>query len=553
MGATNQPGDAVNPGNSAAKLRQAARGIHVEWEQAWNGIERDIRARGEEVRCRPGCASCCFTRKFCTVSEGLVILDYLEKKITPEQQERYRLRVESCASSLRKLRADGFCDSEDAFFRAGGMECPFLERGRCFIYEVRPLSCRALNVLTETSVTKCRECPAAINSIECESKQRQLRNSLEEKEGEIGAPSPPKTAKPWLLPEVMSYLWEEKQTPSVNFSREALAQRLATRGTERDETWQDDFSDFQALRAPLTLPAEGDYNQYLTLIKQKFENHELYGEIVSGEGMPEFCSLYNRNPGCTFDWTTRKFAGGGKEKEEYPYTIWMSDGLQERLMMWEAAKRSRGRVLCGGLGLGIFPQLALSLPRVDSIDIIERDPAVIHLIERAWKKQPWPRIGDCRIRLAPVEEYLETTTEKYDTVYIDTWDAIYNEYLPHLNELTRLAKPVLSPGGEVLLWAFDMMVRDFLQTVQLVIERRDKYQAVAAGQLKNIERQYPLLHRLVLWLKSHPQCSGEELLTEGYRLATKESRNLGLLILSRQPGAQALLEQKYSRHSPFMQ
>ena len=50
MGATNQPVDAAKPGNSGAKLRQAARDIHAEWEQVWNGIERDIRARGEEVR-----------------------------------------------------------------------------------------------------------------------------------------------------------------------------------------------------------------------------------------------------------------------------------------------------------------------------------------------------------------------------------------------------------------------------------------------------------------------------------------------------------------------
>ncbi len=49
-------------------------------------------------------------------------------------------------------------------------------------------------------------------------------------------------------------------------------------------------------------------------------------------------------------------------------------------MMWEAAKRCRGRVLCGGLGLGIFPQFALSLPHVESVHVVEVDTAIIELI-----------------------------------------------------------------------------------------------------------------------------------------------------------------------------
>ncbi len=63
--------------------------------------------------------------------------------------------------------------------------------------------------------------------------------------------------------------------------------------------------------------------------------------------------------------------------------------------------------------------------------------------------------------------------------------------------------------------------------------------------MENIARLYPLLHRLVGWLKQHPNGSTEELQTEAYRIATRERRNLGILVLSRQPGAHQLLEQKY--------
>ena len=534
-------------------LSRAAQDVHAEWEEAWQGLAGDIRAQGREPRCQPGCIPCCYTRKTCTLSEGVAILDYLQKNHTPEMQEQFRLRVESAAGSLRRLREDGYCDSEDRFFRAGGMECPFLEAGRCVIYEARPLSCRALNVMTDTSVEKCRQCPQAVNCIESENLHQKLQKKLDDREKKLQAPVLPAGLRPTLIPEVLSYLWEEQSTPSVLYSPAALQQKLATRGTERDETWQDDRGDFRAVRMNITLPEEGDYSHDLTLLKQQFQNHELYGQPVSGKGIPEFCTLYKRNENCRFDWGTRKFTGWEEGKDDLPYTVWMSDGLQERLMMWEAAKRCRGRVLCGGLGLGIFPQMALSLPRVDAVDVVERDPEVIALISNAWKKQPWPRRSDCRLLPSPIEEFLETTKEKYDTVYIDTWDAIYNEYLPHLNELTRLAKPILRPGGEVLLWAFDMMVRDFLQTVTLVVERRQKYAVMNKGQMKNLKLRYPLLHRLVTWLWKHPESSDEELRSEGYRLATKESRNLGMLVLSRQAGTQVLLDQKYSAGSPFLQ
>lgn len=55
------------------------------------------------------------------------------------------------------------------------------------------------------------------------------------------------------------------------------------------------------------------------------------------------------------------------------------------------------------------------------------------------------------------------------------------------------------------------------------------------------------------WLRKHPESSDGELRSEGYRLATKESRKLGMLVLSRQAGTQVLLDQKYSAGSPFLQ
>ncbi len=134
---------------------------------------------------------------------------------------------------------------------------------------------------------------------------------------------------------------------------------------------------------------------------------------------------------------------------------------------------------------------------------------------------------------------------------MDTWDDLYHGYLPHLNELTHLARRVLRPQGEILLWGFDIMVRAFLHLVATVQEHREKYLAASVAQIENIKWLYPLLYGLVSWLQRHPESSADDLKTEGYRLATRERRNLGLLVLRNHPGAKPLLEQRYLRASKF--
>lgn len=532
---------------SREKSRQAALSAYESWDKSWPEILRQIESRGQNIQCQKGCTHCCYTRKFCTLSEGIAILDFVQKGFSPEKQEHFRLRTESSVSSLKKFQADGFCETEEVFCKAGGLECPFLDAGECAIHEVRPLDCRALNVVTGVQTEKCRQSPRSVNAIQSEIKRAALQKDLTDRESEI-------QASPFLHPranlaEVMSLLWEREPSPSYLFTRKAWEDRKRSRAGSRDENWQDDRSDIQVMRRPVSLPDEGDYPEGLTLVTQHLEVHELYDRQVSGSGMPDFFTLYKRQPGCTFDWNQRRFQWDKSVLSELAYTVWMSDGLQERLMMWEAAKRVRGRVLCGGLGLGIFPQMAFSLPSIDSMDIIEWDSSVIQLIQAAWERHPWPGSSKCKIIQSTIEEYLRTTDQKYDTVYLDTWDAIYHEYLPHLNELSSLSERILEPEGEVLLWAYDLMVRAFLKAARLILDRRESYLATNSQQLANISKNYPLLHELVSWLKRNPSCSSEDLLTEAHRIATQERRDLGPLVLSRQPGAQHLLDLKYFRES----
>ena len=261
--------------------------------------------------------------------------------------------------------------------------------------------------------------------------------------------------------------------------------------------------------------------------------------------MPTFNSLYKRRLGSKFDWANRKFEWGDQSDDGMPYTIWMSDDPQERLMMWDAAKRCRGKVLCGGLGLGVFPQLALSLPQVESVHIIEMDPDIIKLTTGFWNDNPWPGMSQCKVSNDTIENYLCRTDEKYDTVYIDTWDALYHEYLPHINVLATMSQRVLRDSGEILLWGYSMMIQMFLSTTRDLYDKKHEYCTATDTQIAKIELQYPLLLKLVLWMRSHPRCNTYELLEQALIVATTSEWERGILKIADDTAAQDLVDMKY--------
>ena len=151
--------------------------------------------------------------------------------------------------------------------------------------------------------------------------------------------------------------------------------------------------------------------------------------------------------------------------------LWMSDTPQERIMMVNNASRTRGHVLIGGLGLGLYPQYAVAgvVGEATRFTVIEQSAVVREIVGptvTAALDVPLDIVlGDVTEALAgPV-------TTGYDTIFLDTWDTLDAANLPWINALRDTAVRHLAPGGRVLLWGYGWMLDLFEAACQRLLAR----------------------------------------------------------------------------------
>lgn len=122
---------------------------------------------------------------------------------------------------------------------------------------------------------------------------------------------------------------------------------------------------------------------------------------------------------------------------EYKGGVWMTNAVQEIWQMREPLEKVRGRVLVGGLGLGIFTQLAVGQPDVESVTTIEKSPDIIRLVAAHL---------DERVRANVVQadlfEYLKAMKRReYNSAFFDIWQGTgefsWTDYVVPLRRLCR--------------------------------------------------------------------------------------------------------------------
>lgn len=149
--------------------------------------------------------------------------------------------------------------------------------------------------------------------------------------------------------------------------------------------------------------------------------------------------------------------------------LWMSNTPQEHIMMCNNGRLSRGHVLIGGMGLGVYPQYAMpgGVGAATEFTVLEYSPVVRDIVlptlEAVLTVPMDVYMGDIAAFLA------EPVSVQYDTIFLDTWDILDAAILPEVNHLRNLAMRHLAPGGRVLLWGYGWMVRLFEDACRQVL------------------------------------------------------------------------------------
>lgn len=109
--------------------------------------------------------------------------------------------------------------------------------------------------------------------------------------------------------------------------------------------------------------------------------------------------------------------------------VWMTDAPNEIWEQIRAIRRLRGRVLIGGLGLGVMVKAALEREDVTHVDVVELNREIIELVAPHYRD---PRLV---IHHANLMEWCPSSSARWDVAWFDIWPTIGGANLPQMVEL----------------------------------------------------------------------------------------------------------------------
>lgn len=127
-------------------------------ENTYNSLVETLTAKEEMITCRQGCTHCCFHYVAVSLAQGIIIVDYLYKrkdllKQFVDNTEKWHRKGYSAANNIDRMRIQALSSSMpidqviadtrplSEQYLDMHIQCPFLANDKCFIYDVRPLSC----------------------------------------------------------------------------------------------------------------------------------------------------------------------------------------------------------------------------------------------------------------------------------------------------------------------------------------------------------------------------------------------------------------------------
>ena len=95
----------------------------------------------------------------------------------------------------------------------------------------------------------------------------------------------------------------------------------------------------------------------------------------------------------------------------YKEGLMMSDSPQEMFLQYKAYQEATGKVLVGGLGLGMYASMIAKKPEVKEITVIEIEKDIIELCQ--------PKNKKIEVIHDDIWKFSKSTKEKFDYIYID--------------------------------------------------------------------------------------------------------------------------------------
>ena len=129
----------------APDATELARGIYALADRSIGRVHA-VCQDGGQVACRSGCTYCCRFPVAASAPEVLAVAAFVRERFDEGRQAALAARVEANIAATAGMDMD----RRDRVRR----DCPFLEGGRCSVYEVRPVACRGYS---SYSVEACRE------------------------------------------------------------------------------------------------------------------------------------------------------------------------------------------------------------------------------------------------------------------------------------------------------------------------------------------------------------------------------------------------------------
>ena len=143
----------------------------------------------------------------------------------------------------------------------------------------------------------------------------------------------------------------------------------------------------------------------------------------------------------------------------------MSDSPQEMFLQYDAYKSAKGKVLVGGLGIGLYATMIASKPDVTEVVVVELEKDIIKLCS---PNPCSPEYKKIRIVNDDIWKFLENTKEKFDYIYIDIhYSTGAMEYMGTVLPMRKILKRRF-PNTPASFWGEDEM------KAQYVPERNDK-------------------------------------------------------------------------------